>query len=211
LTGERRRRNEGPYYQSAPGTRNASSWDEVPSQDPTYDPTAPQPARYWDDGSGVPQGNPYQQQQDAARYSYQPPPPAYALPPPIYANPYGYPPPYRQPPNPGLPVAGGIMNIMAGCLGIVWATMMFGDPFFFVGVGVCLIISIVLSVIAILGGIMAMMKRMFVLALIGSICGMLCGGFFGVSFVLALIGLILIIISKDAFIEGSFGAAPIRY
>ncbi|UCC92440.1 MAG: hypothetical protein JSW25_07140 [Thermoplasmata archaeon] len=205
MTGERRRHQGWQASQDR--------WSEAtPSKDPYYDPTAPQSDRYWDDGSGVPQGNPYHQGTTDVRYSYQPPPPAYAqYPPPIYANPYGYPAPYKAPPSPGLPIAGGVMSLISGALGIIWAAITWDDAFFFFfGLGTCLIISIILSVVAILGGIMAMARRMFVVALIGAICGMLNGGFFGISFLFALIALVLIVIGKDAFLDTPIGVTQ-RY
>ena len=73
------------------------------------------------------------------------------------------------------------------------------------------VIAIVLCVVAILGGIMAMMKRLFPLAMIGAICGMLNGGFFGLTFFIGLIAVILLAISKDAF-EPNVQAPPVyRY
>jgi hypothetical protein len=103
------------------------------------------------------------------------------------------------------------MSILSGALGIIWAALMIGDPgFWLFGFGGCLAISVVLSILAIVGGIMAMAKRMFSLALIGAICAMLNGGFFGTTFVIGLIALVLIVIGKDAFVEGPTGA-PFRF
>jgi hypothetical protein len=116
----------------------------------------------------------------------------------MYAYPYGgY---YPQPPNPQLPVAGGVLTIISGAIGILWVTLLFSDPFLgFLGFGTCFAISLVLSIMAIIGGIMALMRRMFPLAIIGAICGMFSFSFFGIGFVLGLIGLILIAVGKDAF------------
>lgn len=210
----RRRRDDRSHKQNGQRESRPSGWDEVPSRDPTYDPTAPQPARYWDDGSGVPQGNPYEQYQPDPRYSFAPPQPVYAQPPPpLYANPYGYPPPYARPPNPGLAVAGGVLTLISGSLGIIWIALAFGDDsiFWLIGWGACYVVAIVMCVFAILGGIMAIMKRLFPLALIGAICGMLNGGFFGLTFFIGLIAVILLATSKDAF-EPNVQAPPVyRY
>jgi len=96
------------------------------------------------------------------------------------------------------------MTLAAGALGIIWVALMFGDSglFLLFGSGVCAGISLVLSLIAVIGGMAGMMRRMFFLAIIGAICGMLSGGMFGISFLLALLGLILMAVSKDAFNDG---------
>ena len=171
--------------------------------DPGYDPSKAPPQPYWEGGAGGPRGDPYGDRYSEPRYSFQPPPPAYAqYPPPLYAYPYAYPPYYKRPTNPALAVAGGVMSITAGSLSII------GIAFFWSGLGLlfwstgfdwCIAIGVVLAIIAIVGGIFAMMKRLYPLALIGAICSMLSFGFFGVSFMIGLIAVILIGISKDAF------------
>ncbi len=82
---------------------------------------------------------------------------------------------------------------------------MFGDSTFFLlfGSGICAGISLVLSLLAVIGGIAGMMRRMFFLAIVGAICGMLSGGMFGISFLLALLGLIMMAVSKDAFSDAA--------
>nr|NIP33332.1 hypothetical protein [Thermoplasmata archaeon]NIS10400.1 hypothetical protein [Thermoplasmata archaeon]NIS18387.1 hypothetical protein [Thermoplasmata archaeon]NIT75370.1 hypothetical protein [Thermoplasmata archaeon]NIU47542.1 hypothetical protein [Thermoplasmata archaeon] len=157
-------------------------WDELPSDDPTYDPQGRN-----DDG---PRGDPYGPQYAEPRYSYQPPPPAYAqYPPPVYSYPYGYPTPYQRPANPGLAVAGGALSLIAGSLGIVWNALVLsqGAMWIFPAFGWCAVVGLVLSIIAIIGGIMAMMKRMFPVAILGAVCAMLNFAAFGVGFFLGLL------------------------
>jgi hypothetical protein len=213
LAGERRRRSEWSMQKPGPGATGPPNWDEVPSRDPDYDPTAAQPSRYWDDGSGVPQANPYQQVATEGRYSYQPPPPMYAQSlPPMYANPYGYPPPYMKPTSPGLAIAGGALSIIAGVVGILGSIFWFGDALLWeLGLAFCWVIMLVVSIIAIIGGIMALARRMFPMAIIGAVCAMLSVGFFGLSFFLGLVALILIILGKDTFGPMAPRPDPYRY
>lgn len=209
---EGRRRDGWSHGQDGGGP--PSSWDEVSSDDGAYDPSRRPPSERWDDWGTNRQGDPYDQTFADPRYSFSPPAPTYSYPPPVYAYPYGYPYPYRRPANPALATGGGVLTLVSGALGIVWAVLMLGDTTFFLlfGSGTCIGISMVLSLIAVLGGIAGMMRRMFFLAIIGAICGMLSGGMFGVSFLLALLGLILMAISKDAFGEAvPRPAAPPMY
>ena len=176
------------------------------SKDPHYDPQGVSGDGFWEGGGGGPRGDPYAQPHHEPRYSYQPPPPAYAAyPPPVYAHPYGYPMPYRRPTNPALPVAGGILCIVTGVLGLVFYGLMLGDDnaFLFPGLGWCAVIGFVLSVVAILGGVCSMMKRMFPMALMGAVCAMCSFAFAGIGFGLGLLALVLIAISKDAFTPGA--------
>jgi hypothetical protein len=148
------------------------------------------------------------------RYSFQPPPPAYAqYPPPIYAHPYGYPPPYRRPVNPAIPIVGGVFTIVAGAGGIVWVLSEVGANTFMweLGLGWCAVIGIVLGIIGVLGGILAMMKRLFVVALLGAICATLTFGWFGTSFFIGLVAVILVAVGKDAFDANARQPDRIRY
>jgi hypothetical protein len=140
---------------------------------------------------------PYQQQ-------YQQPPPQY----PGYGPPPGAPPgppmgPYGPPAKPqsAKPVIGGVLILLGGIIGIIsWGwTLAVGTAFSFIpGLGallmVCGIIGVVLSIIALLGGIFAIKRQKYGLALVGGICSLLVG-----YFILGLIGLILVAISKDEF------------
>jgi len=215
VTGQGRRRDEWSYQGADEGAQGRSGWDEVPSGDPDYDPSAPNPARYWDNATGGSQGNPYDHQYVDPRYSYQPPPQAYAqYPPPIYANPYVYPMPYGRPPNPSNAVAGGLLCIVSGCIGVLWMVFMTGSigGLTFAEGMACIIIPIVLSLMAVLGGIMAMKKRMFPLAVMGAICATLNGTVFGLNIILGIIALVLIISSKDVFTPSTMQPPnPYRY
>lgn len=64
--------------------------------------------------------------------------------------------------------------------------------------GTCGIIVIVFGVIALLGGFFGIMRKHFALAIIGGIFGLLGIGFV-IGSVLALVGLILVAMSKDEF------------
>lgn len=156
---------------------------------------------------------------------YAPPgyPPQPAYPQPEYAPP-GYP-PYQQPyaypmvqPPPtktALPMAAGALLIVAGVLGLInWVLValsaagiivgfgFLGDPIFgFLGTIflICGIIGITFSVLALLGGIMALQRKMWGLGLTGSILGLFIFGFYGISSLLSLVALILLAVSHREF------------
>jgi hypothetical protein len=95
-----------------------------------------------------------------------------------------------------MPLIGGILIILAslGYLGI--GGVVTGGSAFFIdiggGVGVlCGVALIILGIISLLGGIFAMQRKNFAIALIG--------GIFVVPSILGLIGLILVVVSKDEF------------
>ena len=64
---------------------------------------------------------------------------------------------------------------------------------------ICGGIFIVLSIITLLGGVMALRRRMWGLALVGSILGLFIIGPVFVSSLLSFIGLIILAISRDEF------------
>ncbi|KYK29735.1 MAG: hypothetical protein AYK23_04970 [Candidatus Proteinoplasmatales archaeon SG8-5] len=64
---------------------------------------------------------------------------------------------------------------------------------------VCGVIFIIFSILALLGGIMAITRKSWGFAVVGAIFGLLTIGPYGLGFVLGLVALILIIISKDEF------------
>ena len=193
--------------------------DESASQDPGYDPTYRPPVQ-----QSQPQG-PYVQQQYVPQqgaggpqyppqtygqyppgyggnpYPYQAPPPMYAYPP-AYAYPYQY----GQPPapvNPSLPMAGGICTIIAASLTLINALFiwpfdwLFG--FLFWENSACVALGIIFPVVAILGGLAAVVRRLLPLAIVGAVFGMMTFAFFGLAFVLGLVGLILIAIGHSTF------------
>lgn len=176
----------------------------MPSKDPVYDPTKAPPTDRWYDEPQAPPPDPYARQFADPRYSFAPPPPAYAqYPPPIYANPYGYPTHYPQPVSPSYAMAGGVLTLVAGVIGLISAVVFWGGLGFFWWFGDvwCMVYGVIMSVMGIIGGTMAMMRRVFPLAVIGAVCGMISGGgFYGISFILGLLGLIFILIGKDTFL-----------
>lgn len=121
------------------------------------------------------------------------------------------PPPYPMGPvvveKTAKPVIGGILILIGALAGIIsgasliWAGSMF-LPLGEYGVdisgilAVCGIIWIVLSLIGLLGGIFAMQRKHFGLAIVGGVFSMVVGFFI---FFVGLIGLILVAISKDEF------------
>ena len=118
------------------------------------------------------------------------------------------PPPYPMGPvveKTAKPVVGGILILIGALVGIasgaslIWAGSMFlplGDYGMDISgiLAVCGIIWIVLSLIGLLGGIFAMQRKHFGLAIVGGIFSLLVG-----FFIFGLIGLILVAISKDEF------------
>jgi len=128
------------------------------------------------------------------------------MPPPMYG-----PPPAK--PQTMMPMIAGILLIVAGILSIanwgyilaVFATdptaagFMALIPGLATLVYVCGGIFIVLSIITLLGGVMALRRRMWGLALVGSILGLFIIGPFGVSSLLSLVGLIILAISRKEF------------
>ncbi len=113
------------------------------------------------------------------------------------------------------PVAGGILILVAGILAVAWGAMyLVLDVNDFQGsytlpegvtwddmqgiLDVCGIVFTVAGLIAALGGMFGVMRKHFALAIIGGICGMIGLGFF-IGSLLALIGLILVAISRSEF------------
>ena len=183
--------------QAARGTDRGAAYEgwEPPSADAAYDPSYdPSPL------PDVPQSPPH--------YTFAPPPayppPYYQAPPPAYGGAYPYPYPYaypyyyppKPPPNPAFPMVGGVLSILSGALNLVF--MGFASALM-VDAGVCVAIMLVFSILAILGGICALFRRLFGMAIVGAIFAMLSPITFGAGFVMGLIALILIAIGKDAF------------
>ena len=128
------------------------------------------------------------------------------MPPPMYGAP-------PAKPQTMMPMIAGILLIVAGILSIanwgyilaVFATdptaagFMALIPGLATLVYVCGGIFIVLSIITLLGGVMALRRRMWGLALVGSILGLFIIGPFGVSSLLSLVALIILAISRKEF------------
>ena len=197
--GRRRPRGRGPS--------SSGGWNEVQGDPQVYDPS-PRPASQqgWDDWASPQYQQPGPRVDRDPRYRFTPPPASYPAYPPPYAYPYPYP-PYMQPHDPmrnkKMPVVGGVLCIISGSVGLFWlipawgsgGSLWFGGEFWF-----CVVIQLVLSILAIIGGIFAMMRRMFAIAIIGAICAILAGGIlFAITFTIGLLALILIAIGKESF------------
>ncbi len=76
-----------------------------------------------------------------------------------------------------------------------------GPEFFQTMYLVCGVVIIILAVFPFLGGIMAMKRKMWTLALVGSILGLFSIGIFFISSILSFIALILLVTSRKEFEE----------
>ncbi len=175
--------------------------DEMEGESQPYDPSpVPVSPQGWDDWAAPQYQAPDPRAYQDPRYRSAPPQATYPAYPPPYAYPYPYPAPTR-PPSTMTPVAGGVLVIIAGALGLLWTSIMWtGLEFIGIGSWTCYVIELVFSILAIIGGMFAMARRMFPLAVMGAIFSMLTLGFFFIGPLLGLIGLILIIIGKETFI-----------
>jgi hypothetical protein len=119
----------------------------------------------------------------------------------------------------GIPIAGGILLIIAAIIGgINWLYVAFvgaAVEAMLPGLGgvmvVCSFIGMGLCVIALIAGMMALQRRMWVFTLIGAIIGLFTLGPLLLSSILSLIALILIAISREEFVEEistGFGPPP---
>lgn len=115
------------------------------------------------------------------------------------------------------PLIGGILLILAGVAALAMAVMFIAlDPTDFESygydpseyemslseidevLGVCGAIGLVMSIVAMIGGLFAVMRKSFAFAIIGGICGIVGFGFV-VGAILALVGIILIAMSRSEF------------
>ena len=132
-------------------------------------------------------------------------------------------PTYKQPSNKTLfPKIAGIILIIAGVLAILnWAQIFTYDASTLesvIDIGqiqeiypqmtyqqlnsllqTCAIIGIIISVFPILGGLLAIQKKLYYIAIAGSIIGLFSIGFIFTSSILSLIGLILLIMARQEF------------
>ncbi len=105
--------------------------------------------------------------------------------------------------NKRMPVVGGILCIVSGAVGIWWLVpawgtidgVWLGEEYWY-----CAVIQLVLSTLAIIGGIFAIMRRMFAIAIIGAVCAIMAGGIlFAITLTLGFLAIILIAIGKESF------------
>jgi len=126
------------------------------------------------------------------------------MPPPMYGAP-------PAKPHTMMPMIGGILLIVAALIGIsFWAYLMaVGSAlasFMPVGGGlvqtiilVCGGIEIVFGILMLLGGVMAIRRKMWALALVGAILGLFTFGWYGLSSILSLVAIIILAIAKKEF------------
>jgi hypothetical protein len=115
-----------------------------------------------------------------------------------------------------MPVLAGILLILTGLLGLLtWVSAISVDTSMIQGILpsnspitaeqlqsfllVCGIIGSILSIIALAGGIVALRRKGWGLAMIGSILGLFTIGPYFLASILALIGLIILVISRKDF------------
>jgi len=115
-----------------------------------------------------------------------------------------------------MPVISGVLLILAGLLGLLtWAAALSVDTAMIQNLLpsnspitieqlqsfllVCGIIGSIMSIIALAGGIVALRRRGWGLAMVGSILGLFTIGPYFLASVLAFIGLILLVISRKDF------------
>ena len=100
------------------------------------------------------------------------------------------------------PAIGGILAVFAGILGIIESVVVYGAvtsfPYYTGSAVCCAGLLGLFGLLAVVGGFFATGRSNFLYAIAGAICGILSFGF-GLGSVLAIVGLILIAISKDEF------------
>jgi hypothetical protein len=115
-----------------------------------------------------------------------------------------------------MPVLAGVLLVLAGLLGLLtWASALAVNTSMIQSflppnspitaeqlqstLMICGIIGAILSIIALAGGIVALRRRGWGLAILGSILGLFTVGPYFLASILALIGLILLVISRKEF------------
>jgi len=105
----------------------------------------------------------------------------------------------------GLPVAGGVLLIIGAIFGMIFGGLLVAGGSFTLFIPIvgeiCLLwgtLSIIFSILALVGGIMAVQRKMWALALVGGILGIVAVGFV-IGSILCLIGLILVGVSREQF------------
>jgi hypothetical protein len=119
------------------------------------------------------------------------------------------PPPYGYPPGPPvvektvMPVIGGILILVGALFGIAMGALFIIGTAWLIPIDitrlsamftVCGVIYMVISIIALIGGVFAIQRKAFGFAIVGGILALLFGGF-----IFGLIGLILVAISRREF------------
>lgn len=101
-----------------------------------------------------------------------------------------------------MPTVGGILIIIAGLIEIAGGSIIAAGSTFFIPLGfggglaiACGAVVLILGIIALLGGVFAVQRKHFGLAILGGILGL--GGWF----IPGLIGLILVAVSRDEFAD----------
>lgn len=90
--------------------------------------------------------------------------------------------------------------ILAAAMQIGWAVAGFDPTGIFEKILIaCTAIVVVFSILALLGAFAAITGKSYFMAILGGIFGLLCLGYAGMGSVFGLIGLILVLISKDEF------------
>lgn len=142
-------------------------------------------------------------------YASHPSPTPYPAQHPPY-SPYPSPPAwYPEKKKTNISLAAGVLLIIAGLIAIGNAIFMMltakeaASYSLYENVAayiiVCAIIILLLAIIAVVGGVMAVKRKSWAVALIGSILGLFTLGPLGISSILSLIALILIAVSKEEF------------
>jgi hypothetical protein len=114
----------------------------------------------------------------------------------------------EPPPTPSsAPAAGGVLVIIGGVLAVVNGILLAAAgsaypalPGFREAMALCAAGIFVFATIAVVGGICAFYRRAWGLALAGSVLCMLSIGPLAISFILGLIGLVLIAVSRNEFV-----------
>jgi hypothetical protein len=135
---------------------------------------------------------------------------------PAYPPPYPY---YYAPPRAApikLATAGGVVVLVGGVLNLlmiaVYAAMFASFPgglffgYYDYYILVCGVIGAIFSVLAIVGGVMAIKKISFPMAIVGAVFCMIGGFASTIGFILGLLGLIFIAISSHEFRPLGHGA-----
>jgi hypothetical protein len=118
-----------------------------------------------------------------------------------YACQYCGKPVFEQPkPQTNFALVGGIFCIIAGLIGMFFSVLVIAFGYsilFLIGSSIALVcgsIWIIFSILAIIGGIFALQKRNFAMAVVGSVFALFCAfGIFGI------IALIFVIVGKNEF------------